>query len=100
MIRGTTPIHTFEIPFDTYNIDKVNVIYAQDYKQVLKKTTDECELKGNQISLTLTQDDTLKFDSKRNVQIQVRVLTKDGKSLASYIETVVALRCLSDEVIQ
>ena len=99
MIIGTTPTHIFEIPFDTYNIEKVDVIYAQDYKQVVKKQTDECSLQGNTIILTLTQEDTLKFDSSKNVQIQVRVLTKDGKSLASYIETVVALRCLNDEVI-
>lgn len=78
MIRGTTPTHTFEIPFNTSMIASVRVVYAQDDAVIVTKCTEDCIFDGNTINVTLTQEDTLKFDCKKCVQIQLRVLTTGG----------------------
>lgn len=99
MRRGTTPTHTFTLPFDTNTVEKVRVIYAQgDIVKVVKKETD-CKLSGNKISVKLTQQDTLRLNSKIKVDIQVRVVTRSEDSLASDIITVSVGRCLGSEVL-
>jgi hypothetical protein len=85
MIRGTTPTHTFNLPFDTYLIGKIKISYAQDGNVVLTKEKDDCTLQGNAVKVRLTQEETLKFNARYKVQIQVRVLTTENDSLASKI---------------
>lgn len=99
MIRGTTPTHIFRLPFDTSLIDEVRIIYSQNDEQILVKETVDCNLDGNTISVTLTQEDTFKFDCKKCVQIQVRVLTARGEALASKIKHIDVEKCLDNEVI-
>lgn len=86
MIRGTTPTHTYHMPFDTALIDKIKITYAQNGVVVLTKEKADCKIDGNAVTVRLTQEDTLKFDASR-VQIQVRVLTTGGDALASDIVT-------------
>lgn len=99
MIKGTTPTHTFSIPFGVENVDEVKVIYMQGDRQVMCKTTADCNMMGNTISVKLTQEDTFLFDSDRHCKIQIRVLTKDGTALASHVYTVDVRECLDDEVL-
>ena len=100
MMRGTTPKHMFELPFDTEEIQELHVLYAQNDELVLKKTKADCVLDGSTVSVTLTQQETLQFESDKNVKIQLRVLTKAGQALASrpHEESVYSL--LEDEVIE
>lgn len=99
MRRGTTPKHTFTLPFDTSAVAKARVIYAQgDVVKVVKKEAD-CELSGNTISVKLTQADTLRLNHKLKTDIQVRVVTHDKDAFASDIITVSTKQCLSDEVL-
>lgn len=99
MIRGTTPTHNFKLPFETRLVKEVMVIYAQDDKELFHKDRYDCKMEGNTISVTLTQDDTLLFNHKKNVQIQIRILTEAGDALASNIHVVSVKNCLNDEVI-
>lgn len=88
MIRGTTPTHTFTLPFEASAIQSVKIIYAQDDVVVCEKLTKDCTLSGSTVVTTLTQEDTLKFDHKKVAQIQLRILTAGGQALASVIEKV------------
>jgi len=99
MIRGTTPLHVFKLPFSTENIEKVRVIYSQNNKPVVKKELCDCTLEGNTIKLKLTQEDTLELDCKFPVEIQVRVLMAGGDVLASFPLETSLYRCLEDEVL-
>lgn len=100
MIRGTTPTHIFNLPFDVEKISEVRVIYAQRDKPILIKTEKDCTLQDQTIKVNLTQEDTFKFDHRKEVQIQVRVLTTTGDVLTSYIQSVDAYKCLKDEVLE
>lgn len=99
MIRGTTPTHIFNIPFDTSLVDEVKITYAQDDEIVLIKGTSDCVLDTNTIKVTLSQEDTFLFDHKKNVQVQVRFLTKSGEAFASIVEKVGVSQCLDNEVL-
>lgn len=85
MIRGTTPTHVFNIPFDTAELQEVRVSYSQCTGVVVQKETADCTMEGNAVSVTLTQADTLQFDDKMPVKIQLKVLTKAGCVLASRV---------------
>jgi hypothetical protein len=44
MRRGTTPTHTFTLPFDTAMLSKVRIIYSQGNSPVV--TRDNADLHG------------------------------------------------------
>lgn len=98
MIRGTTPTHTFNLPFEVGMIKECRVLYAQDDVVLVTKNTSDCILEGTTVKTTLTQNDTFKFDSDKAVQIQIRILTVNDVALASIINKVGIAKCLEDEV--
>lgn len=98
MMRGTTPTHTFELPFDVSSFKTVRVIYSQDDTPVLVKTDGEVKVSGNTINVQLTQDDTFSFSADKRVSIQIRLLAQDGNALASDIMMKSVQECLENEV--
>lgn len=100
MIRGTTPTHIFTLPFDTSPINKIRVLYSQKSNVLLTKDETECVAESNSIKTTLTQEETFLFDAKIPVEIQLRILTKDGNALASVVTTVGVSRLLETEVFE
>lgn len=99
MRKGTTPTHIFTIPFDTAIVKEALVVYAQDDKEVFRKETYDCMMDGKHIGVKLTQDDTLRFNHSRNVQVQLQVLTTEGDSYVSDVWVIRANQCLNNEVL-
>lgn len=113
IVRGTTPYHTFIVPMASESIDEVYITYLQNNTVVLDKditdviiedveletenaeiddtelTEEEPEVTPtSQITLHLTQEDTLKFKfypaAEKNVAVvQLRILDTDGEAYAS-----------------
>lgn len=100
MRRGTTPTHTFTLPFDTGLLKCVRVIYAQMNQVVLVKTGEDLTLEGNTVRTALSQEETLSFSCNKPVEIQVRILTLAGDAQNSDIIKVPVARCLENEVIE
>lgn len=72
MIRGTTPTLVFRTSIDCSKLTLLNIAFAQNGKIVLEKNLSQCNIDGNTASVTLTEEDTLLFDYKKKVEIQVR----------------------------
>lgn len=101
MIRGTTPTHTFNLPFGVEFIKAGKVTYSQDGAIVLNKEIKDCALEGQTITIKLTQEDTFKFDcTKGYVYIQIRLLTTGDDALASGLIRVEVEKCLDSEVLK
>ena len=100
MRRGTTPTHTFTLPFPVDTVANALIVYVQGDREVLRKTVSQCHMDGSTLSVTLTQEETLKFSCDKRAQIQVRVLTHNGDALASNILAVDVAKCLSQEVLE
>jgi hypothetical protein len=101
MRRGTTPTHTFRLPFDTSSIKELFIIYAQSShltEAKVVKSKEECTLHDDTVTVTLSQEDTLSLSHSIPVKIQVRVLTHDNKALASKVIERSVKPCLDDEV--
>lgn len=100
MIRGTTPTHIFQIPFDTSLIKELKILYAQSDEILLEKRMCDCDIGGDTITVHLTQKETFLFDCKKNrVEIQVRILTTNDEVLSSTIMNVPISKCLDNEVL-
>ena len=109
IIRGTTPYHNFILPILAEEISAIYVTYLQNNEVVLDKSgsTDDFEItnlidlenasmedlseeeqQSSQLTLHLSQEDTLKFHfypaAKKNIAvIQIRILTTDNEAFAS-----------------
>ena len=99
MRRGTTPTHTFVLPFNVEAVQAVQIIYRQGGENVLVMDKDDCALTRNIISVRLTQEDTFAFKDSANVEIQIRVLTADGEATASDVMQVSCKECLTEDVL-
>lgn len=96
---GTTPTHTFTLPFDVSLVKTIKVIYAQKGVQVLCKRGEGCQLDGKKVVTRLTQEETFLFDCRELVQIQLRILTNGGDALKSKIMLVRPDECFDNEVL-
>ena len=100
IIRGTTPTHIFSCDIDLKDIDSLYLTYSQDGQTIIEKTLDDVTINEDDktISVTLTQEDTLKFQndkwswlepntnySYRKIKLQARIKFTDGTVLASDI---------------
>lgn len=99
MRKGTTPTLTFTIPFDTAEIDCLRIILANDNNVILVKDDNECTLKGNEITVQLTQEETFLFDCDSMNQVQIRIKMKSGEVVSSDILKLPVKRCLDSEVL-
>lgn len=101
MKRGTTPTHTFTLPFDATLVAKARILYAQNDTVILRKEGSDITINGNTLSVRLSQEDTFKFTMgfTRYVEIQVRILTPTNDSLVSDIIRVPVERCLEEDVL-
>lgn len=99
MIRGTTPVLEFTLPFDTDIIAEAWVSLAQNDVVVIDKQLKDCRCGNNVLTVELTQEETLKLDCSCKTEIQIRVRTVDGKAAASNIITEETNRILKDGVI-
>jgi hypothetical protein len=75
---GTTPTHTFTLPFEKEMLAEVRITYTQNKKRIITKEIDDLEINGNDISLTLTQEETFLFEEGKNVSIQLKIKTTEG----------------------
>lgn len=98
MRLGTTPTHTFDVPFPVDTIRDLRIVYAQAGSEVLVKEKYDCEMEGHQITVKLTQEDTFLFNPNLYVEAQIRVLTIEGEVMASDIVRINPYRVLGEEV--
>lgn len=95
MYRGTTPTHTFTLPFEASQLSEAYITYAQNNQVVIEKTLSECTIDGKNLSVTLTQTETLGLVAISNTEIQIAAKV-NGKVLRSNIISVPTERILKD----
>lgn len=99
MYRASTPTHNFTMNIDYAEYgEEVLITYKQKGRTIVEKTQDDITVNGNEISLTLTQEETNLFFPNEIVEIQLRIKTKDGKVLPSPIFRRSVNEVLNDKV--
>lgn len=101
MYRGSTPTFTFEIPFESPEMDKrLSLIsFEQDDELVLEKTLNDCEIESNRYLLTLSQEESLLFKEGKAIA-QINIITVEGKRLVTQELKFKVSRNLHDKVIE
>lgn len=94
--RGTTPTHTFTTDINLENAEVLYITYQQAGNTILEKTLDDCTVSDTEIVIELSQGDTLAFDYKLPVEIQIRAKFADGSAVKSQIMTTDADRLLKE----
>lgn len=95
MVRGTTAVNTFRLPVPADMIKAIELNYEQGGKLVLcKNKLDDFTLTGTKAEVELTQEETLLFSDKQNVEIQMRVLTTEDKAIGSRVAITTVYRLL------
>ena len=84
MVRGTTPTIKYKIGLDTSTIVECVISFKQANIELFQKTYDEVEFSANDVSVTLTQEETLGFKAGK-LFTQIKVKTQEGKVYASPI---------------
>lgn len=97
MIRATTPIQRFTLPFETEMITDVEVVYGQNGKEKFRKGLDAVGLEGNVLSVKLSEDETFSFKPNAEGQVQL-FITTDGYTIATQIIDFVVDPTLKTEV--
>ena len=99
MYRGTTPTNIFTSELDLSTADVVYISYKQLGKVLVEKTKSDITFGDGTMSVTLTQEDTLKFSEDKEVYVQIRARFIDGRAVASNIIQTPAQAILKDGVI-
>lgn len=99
MIKGTTPTHVFRLPIETSLLEKIRITYKQLGAIILEKTESSLVKTDYELRYQLTQEESLRFSTQGNVEIQVKVLTTSGTVLASQIQSVKVDKILNTEVL-
>ena len=98
MRQGTTPTHYFDLDISTEMLAAARVTYKQGATIVLEKELCDCALTGNTVEVTLTQEETLKFDCSKVCRVQLHCTTLGGQALASDVFTLEVDELLSRRV--
>ena len=83
IIQGTTPTHSFQLPFDTSRIKTARFVYSQEGEVSIVKTGEDVAISPEGVSTTLTQEDTYSLTPGLKVKLLLRILTTDGEAKAS-----------------
>lgn len=107
MRRGTTPTHTFTLPFEIPEGAKLRIVYAQNERILVEHTTSACQINGAVVTTRLSAEETLRFDCREHyhegryqtypVEIQVGIATALGDKLWSEIIETDVERCLRED---
>ena len=101
MYRGTTPTIQINVngSDDLTSYKSIYVTFKQMPSVLIEKTKEEMSVSSDSVSITLSQEDTLKF-SPGPVMIQLRAVDESGTAIASNITTIHAERILKEGVIE
>ncbi len=95
--RGSAQRHSFTLPFTTDITTRIWVTYRQGSVSVTKSEVDSGK-DAFSFRVSLSQQDTLKFESGREVEVQVKVCTIPGEFLVSETIRLECMRGLCGEV--
>ena len=78
MIRGTTPMVVYNMPFEVSLIEKIRIYFLQGNDTLITKTEEDCAFDGTQVALQLSEEETYLLSSKKRLETKARYKLKNG----------------------
>ena len=85
--RGSTPTISYTLPFPAERLEAAYITIVQDEGMVIEKQLEDMTIDGNEISVKLTQQETLLLDSESGAAMQFRYRDINGDSFPT--ETII-----------
>lgn len=102
MYRGTTPTLIFKFPFSCEMMEICHIAfsqkrscYSEKAEPIFIKQLSDCKKDGDKLLLELSEEDTLRLDDSKEVEIQLRISFGDKKAASEIFRTTVG-RILED----
>ena len=92
MTRGSTPTFVFTLPADVSSYTDIDIYFAQNGSVVLDRAKDSLTLSGNEVSFTMSEAESLKFTASVPAEIQIRLVSGEGKIFISEIRRIAVLK--------
>lgn len=85
--RGTTTTNVFTVDTDLTEASEIYVSYAQGGKVIVEKTLSDgvSVVSDEEVTVDLTQEDTLALNEHYPVRVQIRVKFPSGSAIASNV---------------
>ena len=109
MIRGTNAEYRFNLPYNFSDLDIVKITFWQDGNNgpasdrplPIVKILEQCCQGGTerQLSVTLNQEETLRFTDTRKAKVQLRASTKAGIPIASKEQLITVYPVKDDSIL-
>ena len=100
VFKGSTPTLNFNINTPLENIQVMYLTFEQRGMLILEKDINNIQIiDKDTIAVTFTQEETLLFSSKYDIEVQFRAKYADGAATTSDINTFNMYRVLKHEVI-
>lgn len=95
MYRGTTPTLVFTLPIEASSVTVLNIAIAQIGRVVISRSLDDVVIDGNDVKMTLTEEETLQLRAGFELSIQVRAGVGESR-MASQVFRVPVERILQE----
>ena len=109
MIRGTTAQFKFKLPYKFSDIKVVKVVFWQpsnsgiskDRPLPIVKVLEQCSQGEslNELTISLSQEETLRFSDKKKAYVQLRAESNDGYIFASKQEPLTVYPIYDDTIL-
>lgn len=99
MTRGSTPTHTFTLPYSVDTAKSLRITYSQGDLVKVSKQKSDCEIESNKVIVKLSQKETLGFFSGMDAEVQLKILLADDTVVISNICKFYVSEDLDGEVI-
>lgn len=109
MIRGTNAQFKFKLPYNYSDLESAQIIFWQPENSgpsssrplPIMKILPQCSPTEDpkEISITLNQEETLRFSDERKAYVQLRALTVDGIPIASKEKQITVYPVYDDSIL-
>lgn len=99
MRQGTTPTHIFHTSMSLSEAEVIYITYEQGGETVVDKSIEDMTVTDEMVQVTLTQEETLAFNLRDAVRIQIRARFADGTAVACQVIETLAEEVLKEGVI-
>ena len=110
MIRGTNAQFKFRLPYNCSEIEVVKIVFWQpendgpspDRPLPIIKILEQCSFTNipNELTVTLNQEETLRFVDNRKAYVQLRATTFDGVPIASQQQLITVYPIYDDTILE
>ena len=110
MVRGTTAQFKFKLPYNYSDLSLAKIVFWQPGNNgpsetrplPIVKVLNQCSVfnNSNEISITLTEEETLRFSEKSKAYVQLKAKCIDGNTFASKKEVITIYPVYDDNILE